>query len=227
MFFGRASAFNDPFDCYPSFDLTATDTELIDYCKRVLQRSQPGLPERQAIADALAWVRDGSIGPRSPGFLERTQAAHTAAITEIVGVLCVASDCSNPLLWSHYADQHQGVCLRFDAKHEYFSNAHPVNYCAERPKVNPFRHSNEEMLDAALFSKSAHWGYEGEWRMLKYRDGPGEYQFPPEALTGVILGARATPATASMVAEWVRARGAPVTVQRARLSRDTYDITVE
>src|ERR1700681_4254027 len=34
------------------------------------------------------------------------------------GVLCFSRSWSNPVLWSHYADKHKGVCLGFDVKED-------------------------------------------------------------------------------------------------------------
>src|SRR5687768_11905572 len=31
-----------------------------------------------------------------------------------LGALCFSQGCDNPVLWSHYADKHQGICLGFD-----------------------------------------------------------------------------------------------------------------
>src|SRR5262245_27709943 len=32
------------------------------------------------------------------------------------GVLCWSADWREPVLWSHYADRHRGICLGFDLK---------------------------------------------------------------------------------------------------------------
>src|SRR6185369_16167015 len=36
------------------------------------------------------------------------------ALQEKYGVLCFSRSWSHPLLWSHYADKHRGICLGFD-----------------------------------------------------------------------------------------------------------------
>ncbi|NDP48093.1 MAG: DUF2971 domain-containing protein [Sulfuriferula multivorans] len=35
------------------------------------------------------------------------------------GLLCFSESWHNPVLWSHYADKHRGVCLGFDIPDEY------------------------------------------------------------------------------------------------------------
>ena len=91
-------------------------------------------------------------------------------------------------MWSHYADSHSGVCLIFDWNEPFFAAAQPVAYAQRRPIINPVFDSNDEMLSHALLTKSAQWSYEPEWRIVHYRHGAGSYEFPPEALLGVILG---------------------------------------
>ncbi len=43
---------------------------------------------------------------------------------------------------------------------------------------------------SALFHKSIHWAYECEHRMMQWRQPPGYREFPPKALSGIILGAK-------------------------------------
>ena len=37
-------------------------------------------------------------------------------ITKAYGLLCFCAQWHNPLLWSHYADRHRGICLGFDVR---------------------------------------------------------------------------------------------------------------
>ena len=45
-----------------------------------------------------------------------------------MGVTCFTEDCTNLLMWSHYAENHTGFCLEFDASNEFFSNVRKVDY---------------------------------------------------------------------------------------------------
>ncbi len=44
------------------------------------------------------------------------------------GVLCFSRSYRNPVLWSHYADKHKGVCLGFDVNQELLT---PISYDAQ------------------------------------------------------------------------------------------------
>lgn len=45
------------------------------------------------------------------------------------GLLCFSKSWSNPVQWSHYANNHQGICLGFDVPDAFLCN---VNYSRKR-----------------------------------------------------------------------------------------------
>src|SRR5688500_9150997 len=47
----------------------------------------------------------------------------------MIGALCFSRRCDNPVLWSHYADKHHGICLGFDIRED---SAHEIAYRGER-----------------------------------------------------------------------------------------------
>lgn len=75
------------------------------------------------------------------------------------GMLCFSKHWHNPVLWSHYADKHRGICLGFDINRQ---GAKPVAYISQRPrlKIPP---SQEDAVQL-LYSKFVAWKYEEEWR---------------------------------------------------------------
>lgn len=48
-----------------------------------------------------------------------------AQLDKDTGVLCFSSDWANPVIWSHYADRHRGICLGFERHGE---EPAPVTY---------------------------------------------------------------------------------------------------
>jgi len=78
------------------------------------------------------------------------------------GCLSLSTISKNVLMWSHYAHNHKGYVIGFDAEHEYFGRTvRPVVYSDVRPSHNPFeeRHSGE-----IFYTKSKDWTYEQEHR---------------------------------------------------------------
>ena len=80
----------------------------------------------------------------------------------VQGCLSLSATATNVLMWSHYAQNHEGYVIGFDADHEYFGESvSPVIYSSVRPPHNPFEHRHS---GAIFYTKSADWSYEQEYR---------------------------------------------------------------
>jgi Protein of unknown function (DUF2971) len=75
------------------------------------------------------------------------------------GMLCFSKHWHGPVLWSHYADRHRGICLGFDIDGR---GAKPITYQLERPRLRipPSRVDADQLL----YTKFLDWQYEEEWR---------------------------------------------------------------
>lgn len=112
------------------------------------------------------------------------------------GLLCFSKKWSNPVLWSHYASRHYGMCLGFDLSDSFTKD---VNYSPERLLAqldDAGRISvGHEFVESMLHTKYAHWSYEEETRTFVDLDPAteesGRYFFPfgsDLVLREVILG---------------------------------------
>lgn len=84
------------------------------------------------------------------------------------GLLCFSSNWKNPVLWSHYASKHRGICLGFDLEDRY---ACKIDYVRERLPVvyksgNPSKGVDETYVSRLTRTKFVHWEYEEEVRMF-------------------------------------------------------------
>lgn len=117
------------------------------------------------------------------------------------GLLCFSTKWNNPVMWSHYADRHKGICLGFDVSDE---SVGPVSYSGKRLAVEleQFKSPRElplEFLTKLLFTKYAHWKYENEYRgfvTLQEQDKDTGHYFAKFSnqmvLRQVIVGAEST-----------------------------------
>ncbi len=226
LFFPKPSLFNDPFDCRPSFQFEASDEEMIAYYARILGKRFPHLTGEQRLQEARVTMADPERSPRNPETVKQVQDLHNEQITEKIGVLCLSAVKNDILMWSHYADSHRGICLEFDGHFEFFAHAQEVKYPPVRPRINPFRQNQEEMMEAALLTKADHWQYEQEWRIVHYTRGPGVYRFPEEALTGVILGAQISPEDEKKVRGWIDGRHHQVKIYRSSPCDTTFSLSI-
>jgi hypothetical protein len=140
-----------------------------------------------------------------------------------VGVFCGSTKLDDILMWSHYADSHRGICIEFDGTLSLMAHAQKVQYARERVPINPYEDSHEVMMGKALLTKSEQWSYECEWRLIRYKGGPGVVQFRPANLTGIIIGALASPSTVDTVMTWVRQRSIPVSLYQSFVSPKKFD----
>ncbi len=91
-------------------------------------------------------------------------------------------DENNPLMWSHYSDNHQGVCLKFElSKDQRFEkNIHKVEYSSELIEI-------KELADIkkSILTKLDTWKIEKEWRLLS---GKERFSFNQDALVEIVFG---------------------------------------
>lgn len=109
---------------------------------------------------------------------------------EKYGLICFCEVWENPLLWSHYADKHRGICLGFDVDRRGLC---PVNYMEERSELPDA--PTEEFASQLYSTKYAGWKYEQEWRVTiqfdEEEDRPRFYYWGPQSfivLREVIVG---------------------------------------
>lgn len=124
---------------------------------------------------------------------------HTVAgLRGETGLLCFSANWSNILMWSHYADGHQGVCLGFDIPHEEPGKEvlREVRYQSNTLELKGVEDLTEEFLRDTLTTKYECWSYEQELRaFVKLTDPPDEKGFywldfgPHLELKEVIIGA--------------------------------------
>jgi len=186
----------------------------------------PHLNRNQLRAEVRSILADPLRNPLSPRAAASLQTLHTERVTECVGVLSMSAIADNILLWAHYADAHQGLCLIFDAMNDFFAPAQEVQYARLRPEINPVSDSDDSMMESALLTKSLHWSYEEEWRLVQYLRGPGVYTYPQGALLGVILGARISSGNEARMRQWVKEAGVPIELYRGSPSMTEYLVSI-
>jgi len=148
------------------------------------------------------------------------------------GVICFSKDWSNPVLWSHYAEKHRGVCLGFDIPDD--SVIH-VQYTAKRPVWN-IRDGfgrvtiDKKSMNVLLETKYKAWEYEDEIRILvelKEQDKIELYfkEFDKNfVLREVVLGARCQKDMAEEVQSALRNYEKGVNLIQGRLSFKSFKI---
>lgn len=75
------------------------------------------------------------------------------------GVICFSSRWGNPVMWSHYAERHEGMVLEFEVPDQRLKI---VEYSTRRLAKN----MGHRKMDDLVKIKFSHWSYENEIRMV-------------------------------------------------------------
>jgi len=223
LYFANPSILNDPFDCKVNYLLPFSVDKLKRQHVNQIKKYMPGLNRSQRRARATQNIR--AMEPRK--FLHKMTETFQNTING-VGVLSLSATDRNILLWSHYAEGHTGLCLKFVATDQtpFFGRALPINYVSTYPEIS-ITSSTDKQLDAFLLTKAIDWRYEEEYRIIDHDHGAGEKVFPAELLAGIILGARMTPDDRRTVVEWVSKRNYPVELFEASIASGSFSLEIQ
>lgn len=206
LYFSDPIAFNDPLDCQPNVESDSDIDELrLVLSEQINQRVEAETlaslasakvagdsaeQHAKVIAKQLAQNELANISYHATNQdyeISNLEAERNLLTSEIQsellkqydrGICCFASTADNPLLWSHYADQHHGLCVGYDLNRKPKPNLHKVIYGGNRiihtstiaKAVIEKNAQYQEILDRdVLLRKALPWSYEKEWRLLGKR----------------------------------------------------------
>ena len=219
IYFARPSDLNDPFDC---------QINVARSLRHAIQRSSG---ENLAILQRV----------------EKRLAGLIASVQEIaseVGVWSCSVNGLNPVMWSHYANEHKGVCIAYmlpdriitpDANTGFMGSS-PVKY-ASQPLVEWFLGLTEssvprEAWDFAaavmlilLESKPPAWAYEEEGRIISRR--PGAVSVGTEPVVQVTFGLRVSDEDRSAVIRVLQNKGYKASMYNVVRTDEDYGLDLE
>jgi hypothetical protein len=226
---------NDPWDCRPWFSVKVLD-------------------DPKKLEELMDWVL--SFKPTSPVTEEQLRVFRTALRTDqnarqtfldtfsqnflkvIAGrwrIYCLTAVPDSTLMWSHYADNHRGVCLEFALDSPVFGSAREVLYLSSYPEWAPHSLMNDDDPHV-LLTKADDWKYEREYRVVGLAEGisrpveqhplilSGKFlRLPPSALQAVIVGCEADYEEITRV---VKGAAPALKVRRAVRARTKYRLEI-
>lgn len=148
-------------------------------------------------------------------------------------VYCLGPDPVDLLMWSHYADNHKGMCLEFSTRSAVMCCATQVEYCSVFPTVKLYSKSADDNL-VPLLTKADVWSCEREYRLVAQERGNSTahdtlmtddnyMSLPPNTLTSIIVGCQGSVDEIQSVV----ARFAPhLPVRIAMREPDRYALTI-
>ena len=144
------------------------------------------------------------------------------------------------LMWSHYAENHRGVCLGYRAIESLkqledvmkTSGVHPwqVSYVDEVPifHLRDLARDPARTSLAMLSTKARFWEYEREWRLLGNMMAQGDKYIPcPFSLSKVIFGARIGPEEEGAIRHILGTRFPAPSFLRCKKRADAFGVSIE
>lgn len=220
MFFADPSTFNDPLDTKPSLDADIDADALATILARLIEQhiiaemsaaakmirysgpktlSHIAVNSRRRAEQMIAEIRYDATNPEY-GFDDPARFLFGRYVEDELlrrydkGIVSLAERANCPLMWSHYGDQHKGVCIGYSVPDRAAGDVRKISYGGSRlvaaSTVAAMLGGDDEARhtvdDAVLTRKAIDWRYEREWRLI----GPRGPQNSPLELEEVVFGMR-------------------------------------
>lgn len=223
IYYSSPNAFNDPFDCRVNINFGNDKNNLLENFSKLSHQDYEFLKKDEELLEIFE-------DPQNANHFLSTVLIES--LNSAMGISCFSEISESPLMWAHYANSHQGVCLKFDTSKESFirNNLIPVQYYEQYPE---FVMDNFNIDEVNIFflqyiaSKGDDWDYEFEWRSITEQGGDRMYAFEKELLTGVIFGMRSSDEFISNTVKTLQENEYPnVKFYQASMSPNAYRIEI-
>ena len=193
IYFASANSFNDPYDCslpYKWKQDELTEENIFNKYRTSLKEMHPNWTETQ--------IHESCYFEQQQGLFH--DETHIKSISEdwrrkeykAFGIVSLTSQSNNFLMWSHYADSHNGFAVGFD-KYILFevskASLSPMIYQKEIPSYGLFEDLMEKSMKQ-LHTKSDVWEYEDEYRLISMQRVNSSLKLPIESVKQIVLGLR-------------------------------------
>lgn len=156
---------NDPWDCRPHFDAASVaDPEVF---RRIADwfslMSNPAIHPKEKLMDYMA--KHSELTVRM--MVKRLNQDLNDLIPKRWGIYCLTPRISSTLMWSHYTNNHRGICLQFAVERtNLFGRALRVQYFKRYPEWKLYDLDESDTANILLLSKAECWEYEEEYRII-------------------------------------------------------------
>ena len=160
--------------------------------------------DRSVFYDAMPEYMSGPI------YYDESYLDIQAGARASLSIMCFTKNFKNILMWSHYANNHTGVCIGYDYSCSFFHNKYSCSYSDNVGEIRRIEYTNDRpkfIVPSDLvndtsewFKKSKDWKYDKEYRVLlstddaiyNYGSDPAMlfFKIHPKYIKRVILGCR-------------------------------------
>lgn len=236
VYFASPAQFNDPFDCSINYryDLLSPEEKNEKYYD-MLRKDKSHLTDEQIKVEVEKWLTEGLL--EEDAMLENNTKILKATTDSQVGILSLTKTNTPILLWSHYADNHKGICIGYDydvlradfitkynnPKKVFFES--DVTYSKEYPIVIPRKGIPlEEYVVNPLCTKSKVWEYEQEFRIFILGATRELTTVPKEAIVEVTMGCKMSDKDQYEVGDYVIKNLQHTALYLAKMHHESYEL---
>lgn len=206
LYFAAPAGFNDPHDCKPTVESDSEKETLRKILSELILRrvaaetlgalrsariqgakagehaqlsgKQAACRELEEVAYNATHLEHGYSEEEAECWLLANKIQRELLMQYDRGVCCFSEAVDNPLLWSHYGDQHRGICIGYGLNRIPKPKLHKVVYGGSRTLKTTLiarallekEPEAQALLDRdVLLRKAPSWRYEREWRLLGER----------------------------------------------------------
>jgi hypothetical protein len=140
------------------------------------------------------------------------------------GIVSLAKRANCTLMWSHYGDQHAGLCIGYSAPPDVeleavtYGGRRSIKASLVRDMVDGDKAAARAVDEAVLLKKAPAWRYEREWRLI----GDRGLRPSPLELGEVVFGTRCSTTAKFTVAMALSKRTRPVKFYEIREKPGTF-----
>lgn len=226
VWFSTPASLNDPFECRPSVAFNGSESQVIDGLVRAIRSVSPFMPTDIATARVVSIVRQGRHN--DPKTWENLGADLISTFSRELGIYCLTKANDNILMWAHYAKNHEGYCLEFEAT-DYtpvFGESQEVKYAEEFPVLDLFTTPRHKQAELAFLTKFKGWEYEEEYRVVDHLVGAGLHTYPAELLRSVTFGMNMPEKDRSQIRNWLKKREHEVKLYETSIHDKAFKIVI-
>jgi len=258
--FSQPSVLNDPYELKPHISSIMSKEDTINqfsqllpgmiddeyskiplHMKALLQYDKFQQAMTTIITSSESMMLD-AITKHTPAFADMIY----DTMDKLIGIFCLSENPDNELMWSHYADSHQGFVIEFDSEAYFFNqkksnfdefrHLKEIKYSDQRPSIT----LNKVRDFTPFLTKGSQWSYEKEWRMMLPLADASQvieqevaniylFKFPYEALRSIVFGYRMDAPKRAYIRGIVKSSSQfdHIKFYEAKIGKTDYRVTIE
>ncbi|MFZ3142593.1 DUF2971 domain-containing protein [Psychrobacter glacincola] len=204
--------------------------------REVLNDPCEGLVSSEILFNQINSVTD-TLGKNNKAFNDSSDSFKQSLknlidMKDSVGIYSLSKNCTDELLWAHYADNHQGFCIEYDLETLIFFRRNDyskfdIEYSSYPPKLNfndiVKSEDSISFIRKLIGVKSTRWAYENEIRLITPESGLQNYDY--RALKAIYFGIRMP--KERRIEMMKRLCGRDIKYYHIKFKNNSYKFTVE